>query len=149
MHIRTKRGRKVKMMKDEWFYHYFLSFKGAFSGGKRSGAGPKKKLLKRNSFGAVGKIMLPSEGGKHIFKNLVSCRMEIQQNLKAVWKNLENIMTIDEEMKELSAKAAKASRKQEKCENNAQIAIVFLQSSLAAMEAKSEKWCQDAFNNAH
>ena len=57
--------------------------------------------------------MLPSEGGKHIFKNLVSCRMEIQQNLKAVWKNLENIMTIDEEMKDLSAKAAKASRKEE------------------------------------
>ena len=61
----------------------------AFSGGKQSGAGPKKKLLKRNSVGAVVKIMLPSEGGKHIFKNLVSCRMEIKQNLKAVWKNLE------------------------------------------------------------
>ena len=59
--------------------------------------------------------MLPNEGGKHIFKNLVSCRMEIQQNLKAVWKNLENIMTIDEEMKDLSAKAAKASRKEENC----------------------------------
>ena len=55
--------------------------------------------------------MLPSGGGKHIFKNVVSCRMEVQQNLKAVWKNLENIMTIDEEMKDLSAKAAKASRK--------------------------------------
>ena len=39
--------------------------------------------------------------------------MEIQQNLKAVWKNRENIMTIHEEMKDLSAKAAKASRKQE------------------------------------
>ena len=60
--------------------------------------------------------MLPNEGGKHIFKNLVSCRMKIQQNLKTVWKNLENLMTIDEEMKELSAKDAKASRKQEKCE---------------------------------
>ena len=59
--------------------------------------------------------MTPSEGGKHIFKNLVSCRMEIQQNLKAVWKNLENIMTIDEEMKDLLAKAAKASRRQENC----------------------------------
>ena len=69
--------------------------------------------------------MLPSEGGKHIFKNLVPCRMEIQQNLKAVWKNLENIMTIDEEMKDLSAKAAKASRKQKKCENNMRFAIVF------------------------
>ena len=63
--------------------------------------------------------MLPSEGGKHIFKNLVSCRMEIQQNLKAVWKNLENIMTFDEQMKDLSAKAAKASRKEENCKNNA------------------------------
>ena len=61
---------------------------GAFNGGKQSGAGPKKKLLKRNSFGAVGKIMFPNEGGKHIFKNLVSCRMEIQQNLKAVWEIL-------------------------------------------------------------
>ena len=70
--------------------------------------------------------MLPNEGGKHIFKNLVSRRMKIQQNLKTVWKNLENIMTIDEEMKELSAKAAKASRKQEKCKNNTRIAIVFL-----------------------
>ena len=87
----------------------------AFSGGRQSGTGPKKKPLKRNSFGAVGKIMLPSEGGKHIFKNLVSCRMEIQQNLKAIWKNLENIMTIDEEVKDLFARAAKASRKQENC----------------------------------
>ena len=83
--------------------------------------------------------MLPSEGGKHIFNNLVSCRMEIQQNLKAVWKNLENIMTIDEEMKDLSAKAAKASRKEENCKNNAQFAIVFLQSSLAAMEGQNPK----------
>ena len=82
--------------------------------------------------------MLPNEGGKHIFKNLVSCRMEIQQNLKAVWKNLENIMTIDEEMKELSAKAAKANRKQEKCKNNTRFAIVFVKSSPAAMEG--QKW---------
>ena len=57
--------------------------------------------------------MIPSEVGKHIFKNLVSYRMEIQQNLKAVWKDLENIMTFDDEMKDLSAKAAKASRKEE------------------------------------
>ena len=63
--------------------------------------------------------MLPSEGGKHIFKNLVSCRMEIQQNLNSVWKNLENIMTIVEEMKDLSAKAAKASRTEENWKNNA------------------------------
>ena len=69
--------------------------------------------------------MLPSEGGKHIFKDLVSCRMEIQQHLKAVWKNLENIMTIDEEMKDLLAKGAKASRKQENCKNNVRFAIVF------------------------
>ena len=70
-------------------------------------------------------VKVSSEGGKHIFKNLVSCRMEIQQNLKAVWENLENIMTIDEEMKDLSAKAAKASRKQENCRNNAQFPFVF------------------------
>ena len=44
--------------------------------------------------------------------------MEIRKQFKAIRKNLENIMTIDEEMKDLSAKAAKASRKQEKCENN-------------------------------
>ena len=48
-------------------------------------------------------------------------------------------MTIDEEMKELSAKAAKASRKQEKCENNKQFANCFLQSSLAAMEGQNRK----------
>ena len=60
----------------------------AFSGGKQSGAGPKKKLLKRNSCEAVGKIMFPNEGGKHIFKNLVSCRMEIQLNLKRYGKIL-------------------------------------------------------------
>ena len=81
--------------------------------------------------------MLPNDGGKHIFKNLVSCRMEIQQNLKAVWKNLENIMTIDEEMKDLSAKAAEASRKQEKCENNTRIAIVFLNQALPRWRVKN------------
>ena len=83
--------------------------------------------------------MLPSEGGKHIFKNLVSCRMEIQQNLKAVWKNLEHIMTIDEEMKDLFAKAAKANRKEENCKNNVQFPLVFLQSSLAALEDQNPK----------
>ena len=121
------------------FACFFWESKGAFSGGKQSGAGPKKKLLKRNSFGAVGKIMLPSEGGKHIFKNLVSCRMEIQQNLKAVWKNLENIMTIDEEMKDLSAKAAKASRRQENCKNNTQFAIVFCNQALPRWRVKIGK----------
>ena len=118
---------------------FFWESKGAFSGGKRSGAGPKKKLLKRNSFGAVGKIMLPSEGGKHIFKNLVSCRMEIQQNLKAVWKNLENIMRIDEEMKDLSAKAAKASRKEENCKDNGQFSHVFCNQALPRWRTKIGK----------
>ena len=83
--------------------------------------------------------MHPNEGGKHIFKNLVSCRMEIQQNLKTVWKNLENTMTIDEEMKDLSAKAAEASRKQEKCENNTRFAIVFLNQALPRWRVKNEE----------
>ena len=74
--------------------------------------------------------MLPSEGGKHIFKNLVSGRMEIQQNLKAVWKQVETIMTIDEEMKALSAKAAKASPKEENCKNHAQFLNVFCSQAL-------------------
>ena len=65
--------------------------------------------------------------------------MEIQQHLKAIWENLENIMTFDEEMKDLSAKAAKASRKEENCKNNVQFPIVFLQSSLAAMEDQNPK----------
>ena len=117
----------------------FWRSRGVFSGGKRTGTGPKKKPLKRNSFAAADKIMLPNEGGKHIFKNLVSCRMEIQQNLKTVWKNLENIMTIDEEMKELSAKAAKASRKQEKCEHNTRFATVFLNLALPRWRVKNGK----------
>ena len=65
--------------------------------------------------------------------------MEIQQNLKAVWKNLENIMTIDEEMKDLSAKAAKASRKEETCKNNAQFAIVFCNQALLRWRVKIRK----------
>ena len=81
--------------------------------------------------------MLPNEGGKHIFKNLVSRRMKIQQNLKTVWKNLENIMTIDEEMKDLFAKAAKASRKQEKSGNNTRFAIVFLNLALPRWGVKN------------
>ena len=83
--------------------------------------------------------MFPNEGGKHIFKNLVSCRMEIQQTLKTVWKNLENIMTIDEEMKDLFAKAAKASRKKESCENNTQFAIVFCNQALPRWRGKIGK----------
>ena len=93
--------------------------------------------------------MLPNEGGKHIFRNLVSCRMEIQHNLKAVWKNLETIMTIDKEMKDLSAKAAKASRKKENCKHNAQFAVVFAIKPCRDGGSKSEKRYQDAFNNAH
>ena len=63
---------------------FFLESKGALSGGKRSGAGLKKKLLKRIFFGAVGNIMIPSEGGKHVFKKLALYRMETHQILKAV-----------------------------------------------------------------
>ena len=59
------------------------------------------------------------------------------KNLKAVWKNLENIMTIDEEMKELSAKAAKASRKQEMCENNTRFATVFVNQALPRWRVKN------------
>ena len=51
----------------------------------------------------------------------------------------DNIMTIDEEMKELSAKAAKASRKQEKCENNVQFPIVFLNQALPRWRLKIGK----------
>ena len=80
--------------------------------------------------------MLPSEGGKHIFKKLALCRMETHQNLKAVWKILENIMPIDKEMKELSAKAAKASRKEENCKNNAQFAFVFCNQALPRWRIK-------------
>ena len=48
-------------------------------------------------------------------------------------------MTFAEEMKDLSAKAAKASRKGEICKNKTQVAIVFCQSSLAAMEDQNPK----------
>ena len=65
--------------------------------------------------------------------------MEIQQNLKAVLKKLENIMTIDEEMKDLSAKAAKASRKEENCKNNTQFAIVFCNQALPRWRVKNGK----------
>ena len=75
--------------------------------------------------------------------------MEIQQNLKAVWKNLENIMTIDEEMKDLSAKAAVASRKKEKCRNNHSLLLFFAIKPCRDGGSKSEKRYQDAFNNAY
>ena len=83
--------------------------------------------------------MLPNDGGKHIIKNLVSRRMKIQQNLKAVWKNLENIMTIDEEMKDLSAKAAKASRKEENCKNEVQLPNVCCNQALSRWRVKIRK----------
>ena len=54
-------------------------------------------------------------------------------------ENLENTMTIDEEMKTLSAKAAEASRKQEKCENNTRFAIVFLNQALPRWRVKNGK----------
>ena len=75
--------------------------------------------------------------------------MEIQQNLKAVWKNLKDIMTIDEEVKDLSAKAAKASRKEENCKNNEQFPIAFAIEPCRDGGSKSEKRYQDAFNNAY
>ena len=121
----------------------------AFSGGKRGGTGPTNKVWKRNSVRAVGKITLPSEGGKHMFKKLALCRMEIQQNLKAVWKNLENIMTMDVEMKDLSAKAAKPCPKEENCKNNTQFPFVFAIKPCLDGGSKSGKQCQDAFNNAY
>ena len=58
-------------------------------------------------------------------------------------------MTIDEEMKDLSAKAAKASRKEENSKNNVQFPIFFAIKPCRDGRAKSEKRCQDAFNNAH
>ena len=48
-------------------------------------------------------------------------------------------MTIDEEMKDLSAKAAEASRKQEKCENNTQSTTVFLNQALPRWMGKIGK----------
>ena len=58
-------------------------------------------------------------------------------------------MTIDEEMKDLSAKAAKASRKEEKCKNNVQFPIVFAIKPCRDRGSKSEKRYLDAFNNAY
>ena len=48
-------------------------------------------------------------------------------------------MTIDEEMKDVFTKVAKASSKGESCKNNAHFSHVFLQSSLAAMEGQNPK----------
>ena len=46
-------------------------------------------------------------------------------------------MTIDEEMNDLSAKAAEASRKQEKCENDMRFAIIFLNQALPRWRVKN------------
>ena len=59
-------------------------------------------------------------------------------------------MTIDEEMKDLSVKAAKASRKEENCKNNAQFSkCLFAIKPCRDGGSKSEKRYQDAFKNAH
>mgnify|MGYP003316325947 CR=1 FL=1 len=58
-------------------------------------------------------------------------------------------MTFDEEIKGLSAKAAKASRKKENCKNNAQFPIVFEIKPCRDGWSKSQKRYQDAFNNAY
>ena len=49
---------------------FFERARGHLAVTKGKGQIPKRKLFKRTSFVAVGKIMLPSEGGKHIFKKL-------------------------------------------------------------------------------
>ena len=57
-------------------------------------------------------------------------------------------MTMDEEMKDLSAKAAKASPKKENCRKNAHFPMFFAIKPCRYGGSKSEKRCQDAFNNA-
>ena len=49
---------------------FFEGARGHLAVTKGKGQIPKRKLFKRTSFVAVGKIMLPSEGGKHIFMKL-------------------------------------------------------------------------------
>ena len=49
---------------------FFERARGHLAVTKGKGQIPKRKLFKRTSFVAVGKIMLPNEGGKHIFKKL-------------------------------------------------------------------------------
>ena len=49
---------------------FFQKARGHLAVTKGKGQIPKSKLFKRTSFVAVGKIMLPNEGGKHIFKKL-------------------------------------------------------------------------------
>ena len=57
-------------------------------------------------------------------------------------------MTMDEEMKDLSAKAAKASPQKENCTNNAQFPLFVAIKPCRDGGSKSEKRCQDAFYNA-
>ena len=59
--------------------------------------------------------------------------------LEGSMENLENIMPIDKEMKDLSAKAAKASRKEENRKNNTQFAIVFCNQALPRWRIKIRK----------
>ena len=49
---------------------FFERARGHLAVTKGKGQIPKRKLFKRISVVAVGKIILPSEGGKHIFKKL-------------------------------------------------------------------------------
>ena len=65
--------------------------------------------------------------------------------LKGRMENLGTIMRIDEEMKDLSAKAAKASRKDENCKNNAQFPIVFCNQALPRWMGKIGKMVPRCF----
>ena len=56
-------------------------------------------------------------------------------------------MTIDEEMKDLFAKATKANKRIVKIMHSFQ--LFFAIKPCRHGGAKSEKWCQDAFYNAH
>ena len=49
---------------------FFERARGHLAVTKGKGQIPKRKLFKRTSFVTVGEIMLPNEGGKHIFKKL-------------------------------------------------------------------------------
>ena len=54
-------------------------------------------------------------------------------------KDIENVMTTDEEMDELSNKPAKASRQKENCTDNAQFVIVFCAQALPRRRTKIRK----------
>ena len=74
--------------------------------------------------------------------------MEMQQNLKAVWKNLENIMTIDEEMIYLP-KLLKQVAKKKIVKIIHSFQLFFAIKPCRDGGSKSEKRYQDAFNNAY